>query len=543
MRHWLSALVLALSWASVCAADSSLEGQWVGGFHQGQRVVSVTLSIASSTSGLSGAMNVPQQDAWRLPLQRIELRGDRVRFELQAGRDTAVFDGHLVGDGRMQGTVRQGPAHVSRFELLKLAPLTPTDIRGITGTYTWDGDHVLLIAPSGDGVVYVDYESGRTGDLRALSRTRLVGGRTGGTPYPIDIDLTFTRNDQGVATTVTLTRDGRTIEARRATFYLEEEMAIPSDDAIISGTLLRPVGRRPHPALVMVHGSGPVTRDALRRSADHFARHGVAVLITDKRGTGRSTGSWQRATFDDLAADALASVEALRSRDDIDPGAVGLHGVSFGSWVAPLAASRSANVAFVVVESAPTVTPMAHERLRVEAQLRADGFSRKDIVQALALMDQKFEVARSGRGWSALEETMRAAADAAWLPYANPPTSLAALQWDWEHIFEFDPMPALSRLEVPVLALYGGRDTIVPARVHQARMAGALRAGRRTDVTVDVFETANHGFLEAVTGGRREATQLTSFVDGYFEQRTAWVLDAVRSVASGAAVARVRTRP
>ena len=204
---------------------------------------------------------------------------------------------------------------------------------------------------------------------------------------------------------------------------------------------LLPSSPGPHAAIVMIHGSGAVTRDALRPFADHFARNGVAVLITDKRGTGLSTGRWARATFDDLAEDALAGVRYLRSRPEIQANAIGVHGMSLGGWVAPLAAVKSHDVAFVVVESAPVMTPLEHERLRVETTMRADGHRGETIAQAVAFMDQKFDVARTGEGWDRLESAMRAGDKAGWLPYVNAPASLESLQWNWNHVFSYDPLP------------------------------------------------------------------------------------------------------
>ena len=81
--------------------------------------------------------------------------------------------------------------------------------------------------------------------------------------------------------------------------------------------------------------------------------------------------------------------------------------MSLGGWVAPLAAVKSRDVAFVVVESAPVMTPLEHERLRVETTMRADGHKGTTIAQAVAFMDQKFEVARTGEGWDRLEAAMR----------------------------------------------------------------------------------------------------------------------------------------
>ena len=121
-------------------------------------------------------------------------------------------------------------------------------------------------------------------------------------------------------------------------------------------------------------------------------------------------------------------------------------------------------------------------------------------------MDQKFEVARTGEGWDRLTDAMGRAAREGWLAYVNAPTSLESLQWNWQHVLSYDPLPALERMRCPVLVLYGGLDRIVPATHSSGRMEEILRKAGNRDTTVRVFKDANHAFLEAVTGGRREAT-------------------------------------
>lgn len=531
-RLALTCLLGTLALPGVVSADPVLNGRWIGGFQGRHDMVAVDIRFSAGPGGPSGEMDVPQRAEWGIPLQAIRQRGDRLSFELPAARSNMLVEGRLEDEGRFTGSIRQGTSGYARIELLKLVTPSADDIRGIVGTYAWGRDEVLLVAPSGGGVIYVDYSSGRTGTLYAVGRDRFVGGPTMGTGYPVAVDLTFERAGDGVASTVTVVRGGKRVSARRTTFYTQEDVEFASTGVTIAGTLLRPVSPGPHPALVMIHGSGAVARDALRPFADHFARHGVAVLITDKRGTGQSTGAWVRATFDDLAADALAGVAYLKTRHDIQPAAIGLHGVSLGGWVAPLAASRSRDVAYVVVESAPTLTPREHERLRVESQMQADGFARDDVARALAFMDLKFEVARTGEGWPRLQTLMSGAADAAWLTYTNPPASLESLRWHWDHVFAHDPIPVLARLAIPMLVLYGELDSIVPPRVHRKRMEEALRTAGRHDVTIRVFPKANHGFFEAITGGRLEQARLASFVDGYFDERTAWVLAAVQGAQS-----------
>jgi hypothetical protein len=71
-------------------------------------------------------------------------------------------------------------------------------------------------------------------------------------------------------------------------------MSFHNGDVTLSGTLLLPATKGPHPAIVLGHGSEAQDRNGhvgnIRFMADHLARHGIAALIYDKRGSGRSSG-------------------------------------------------------------------------------------------------------------------------------------------------------------------------------------------------------------------------------------------------------------
>jgi uncharacterized protein len=66
-----------------------------------------------------------------------------------------------------------------------------------------------------------------------------------------------------------------------------------SDGVALNGTVIVPAGPSEHPAMVMVGGAGPTTRDELEAEAEAFARRGVLVLIYDKRTAG---SPWCRET-------------------------------------------------------------------------------------------------------------------------------------------------------------------------------------------------------------------------------------------------------
>ena len=89
-------------------------------------------------------------------------------------------------------------------------------------------------------------------------------------------------------------------------FYIET-LGCPKnqvDSDKLTGTLIAPVTRGTHPAIVLVHGSGAENRAYMLPWARFLIRHGIAVLGYDKRGVGGSTGDWTAATYEDLAGDA-----------------------------------------------------------------------------------------------------------------------------------------------------------------------------------------------------------------------------------------------
>lgn len=506
----------------------AVEGDWIGGFDSQAGTVYVSARFEPQEEGkLGGRIDLPLRGDLNIPLTHVSASAGSLAFEVPGVNGALRFEGKRR-ERLVTGSVRQAYA-TTTFELMKVSKVDAQTIAEISGDYELEPGRVILVNNSPAGLLYLDQSVGRMSLLYNVGPDEYVAGPSLVAGYPVEVTLTFERDAAGQVTGLTWApTKGEPRRAPKRVFYTKESVRFPSGDVSIGGTLLKPLGPGPHPALVMIHGSGAVTRDALMPYADVFVRNGVAVLVHDKRGTGASTGNWARASFDDLASDALAAVALLKARPDINPHQIGLQGNSLGGWVAPLAASRSRDVAFVIVESAPAMTPMAHERMRVETQLKADSFSREAVAHALFFMDEKFKVARTGKGWQGLQDRMLQGEKEGWLAYVNVPSSLESLQWNWTHVLSYDPRPALETLTCPVLVLYGELDTVVPIQANRKRMAAAL--ARNRDTTIKVFERANHGFFAAMTGGRREAPSLKALVPGYLETRVDWLRQRVQIV-------------
>jgi dienelactone hydrolase len=147
-------------------------------------------------------------------------------------------------------------------------------------------------------------------------------------------------------------------------------------------------------------------------NADFLARLGFVVLSYDKRGTGKSTGEREDIGLD---GDALAGIEMLRQRKDIDPKRIGIWGLSEGGMIAPQVAVQT-NIAFIVNVSGDVVRGDQQEIDRVELQLRADGFPDDQIREAVAFQRLKFDYALTGKDWEQYLAAYNKYKDRKWFP-------------------------------------------------------------------------------------------------------------------------------
>lgn len=286
----------------------------------------------------------------------------------------------------------------------------------------------------------------------------------------------------------------------------EEEVRFRNDSVSLTGTLIRPLTPGPHPAVVLVHGSAaPGRSDAPYRSRGlFFVRHGIAALIYDKR------QGFENATFDDLAADAAAAVRFLQTRRDVDADRIGLAGFSQGGWLAPMAGAQVDGVAFLILQVAPAVSVEEQEVQRVRYGMAAEGLPEEDIARAVAYTRLMFDTAYRGGDWDKLVAATEKARSQAWAGQVQLVSSPEDLK-GWRRQ-RYDPEAVLRRTTIPVLALYGERDTVVPPAENAEKMRSILEEAGNRHVAIKVFPRANHS-LEWY-GELRQGTW--SWPDGYW---------------------------
>jgi pimeloyl-ACP methyl ester carboxylesterase len=266
----------------------------------------------------------------------------------------------------------------------------------------------------------------------------------------------------------------------------QEEVEFNSGQLVLRGVLLSPRSHEPTPAVVLVHGSGEVTRKSMMAYAWLFALKGFAALAYDKRGLGESEGekyAWREFNFEDLASDAAAAYTLLRSRNGIDASRVGFFGASQGAWVVSLAATQVEAPAFMIMASA-SVSTVAEDRIfGREAQVRHAGFDEASVVEASRLIRADHEVTRYGSGFERLNQLWSSYRDRPWFHEVYGDHSLEperSKHRAWEKtVLDFDPMPLLQRIDAPVLWIFGDPelDRFSPVALSVRRVTEAKARG------------------------------------------------------------------
>jgi len=363
--------------------------------------------------------------------------------------------------------------------------------RRLRGMYALSSGENIYIRTSSYGpdkvLSYLEERTGRTGFLYQTSRDAYIGGPSYALPDPVEVRATF-RDDARL-----VWRSGRKNGqiAKKITAYRTEDVQIAVEGAVLACEVVTPAGEGKRPGVVLVPGSGSVDRFAgYYVVADVFARHGVASLVCDKRGTGSSTGDWQTQSFEQQAQDIVAGMQYLRSRSDVEPRRVGIWAISQGTYPGPIAAVTG-EASFLILVSGSAIPLRQAVMITNVERLRREGISEEEIARYKHYFG-RWQQAMMDNDYSALERAYREYDGAFRLPrppsekaFYNQPNR-ARLMWPYQ------PEPTLRKIKMPVLALWGSRDTEVLASVHKPALEVALREGGNTDFDLRVIPDADH---------------------------------------------------
>ena len=331
-------------------------------------------------------------------------------------------------------------------------------------------------------------------------------------------------------------------------YYTEEVSFTNSIDSItLSGTLTLPSTTGKFPVVIMISGSGPQNRDEELLGhkpflviADHLTKKGIGVLRFDDRGIAKSTGDFKSATSTDFANDVLSAVTYLKTRNDIDYKNIGLVGHSEGGLIAPMVASESKDIDFIVLLAGPGISGYDILLLQNELISKANGTDESKLQTELALLKGGLDIIIKGNNLNEIKSVLRdylqkeLNKNAELLPegikmkqFIEGTVNQLATSW-FQFFLKYDPASSLVKVKCPVLALNGEKDLQVPSKVNLDAIEKYLKEGENNNFVVKELPNLNHLFQECSTGSPNEYGKIEqTFAPKALLEISNWILKQV----------------
>jgi uncharacterized protein len=531
-------VLLLISASAPChaAQQQGPEGSWTGGFFLAEKWEAVLVRLNSENGKLGGTADMispfygESETVMNQRLDNLKWTSEGLHFEILVGARRAVFDGQQIGDTISGNYVYDNSK--GTFGLTRRARIPLESLQKYYGAYRVSDDRVISILRSwtfGGTLWYVDYKTGRVGTLWPSSETEFFAGDGYGVSFPITVRISFKLDSNKNVEGLIWQRENEPNLAARRVEFKEERITFTNGDIKFGGTLLSPPAQQPHAVAIVTPGDYGTSRDQLRIWAHNYVSRGIAAFIFDSRGAGESGGNIGGNSWNDLANDVLSAVKALKTRDDVDPKQIGLFGFSNSAFIISLAASRSNDVSFLILQSPALVPPWKQESFRAETQLRVDEFPESEVKRGADFMRLKWEAARTGEGWEKIEKILENSRNERWLAYTNPPRSIERLKQVYQATMTYDPTPAYEGIHIPVFAYWGGKDTYVPVPESISAFKRAMAKAGNDQYVIKIYPRASHGMIESETGGPSTGGTGKTYPPDFWRMQGDWLLNLIRA--------------
>lgn len=318
------------------------------------------------------------------------------------------------------------------------------------------------------------------------------------------------------------------------------------------GTLSKPMGLKRFPTVIMISGTGKQDRDGTMAGhkifleiANYLNENGVAVLRTDDRGQGKTTGVYETSTTEDFANDALEAIAYLKSRKDINAAKIGLVGHSEGGAVISLAASKSKDVKFLISLAGLAMSGFdaqikQNEDLVNHSTMPDYDKKRSNEINRI-MFETAFKYAKSDSMGMKLNEkynvwkikddayfkTLNIQFDHFRFPiysYVNNSTGA----W-YRYFIRYNAAETIAKVKVPILAINGDKDIMVAADENLSNWKKYSLAGGNKKVTIKKLQGLNHLFLACITCDNAESSKInTAFSKDALEIIKNWINKTIR---------------
>lgn len=289
--------------------------------------------------------------------------------------------------------------------------------------------------------------------------------------------------------------------------YRSEEVTFRNEEANItlSGTLVLPDNPATRKTVLFISGSGAQDRDntffehkTFQVIADYLARHGIASLRVDDRGTGASEGDFNASGLPDFETDAQAALQYLKQRPELHPDSIGVIGHSEGAFIAFALAARK-EVPFIITLAGGGVNGSELLLQQRAALLRASGAQEEFIDTYNRYMRQAQDIVLQTADAQTCERKLTGLFAGTPLADQAAATTRQLYNPGKIELLKYDPEWDFPEITCPVLALNGEKDCQVPVGNLESIRKG-ITANGNNRVTVIAYPGLNHMFQTADKG-------------------------------------------
>lgn len=272
------------------------------------------------------------------------------------------------------------------------------------------------------------------------------------------------------------------------------ETSFKSDSITLFADIYSPTKTSKRIGIALIQGSGNSDRTNLwsKGFAEILVNNGYYVLFPDKRGSGKSEGSWKNSSFLDLSADVIASVHHLKNLKKLD--VVGVMGLSQGGFIAPIAASKDTTIKFVINIVGAAVTLEEQIIHEVSNSAIKAGLNPNEIKEVLDLHVLMKQYSVDG-DWRPLEKRFAQLDKSGWSEFAQTfPNSKDLWVWNWIGLnIDFDPINYWKNVKQPVLVAYGSNDQNDNMPVYESvyRLQKVFKSLGKENYDINIYDTGH----------------------------------------------------